>query len=190
MRFITLPKEGTEGPAILWEENGERPSVVAHGASASDLDPSGELEVYRFAVDTTATPDTEANPCGQPLLDAGGGPFWAGARISFRLHAGDLATADGTGTFVSSDRFGGVTLEADEPMDVHFRGFIVDRRTGHYVAMGIYQYDGPFRGARMTKALVGDPIERGTSETYIRVEDDPRQVCSPVSAPTPFPGGP
>jgi hypothetical protein len=117
--------------------------------------------------------ETAFNPGRYPIVDRNGRPFTPGCRVKFVLPSYYVNTFSDTGTLASPfDVYGGVTIRADHEHSVYDnRGYVVDRRHEVY-ATSRYQYEGAYRGHRVTAAGLGDPHEHGVTLTYVEVIDE------------------
>lgn len=187
--FVTLPKEGAKGSAMVWEDRGGFVAPVKRYASLDEVPNADSLEVWRFDVDTTDGIASTVNQGNYPTLDADGAPLWEDAKVTFVKQTHHINTEKGSGVLKSVDQYGGVYLVSDRPLDVYGRGgFIHGKRVEAYVAMGDYKHSGPLKGCRQLKGQLGDPYESGQTEVYVRLTDDPRTVATLQREPAAKPG--
>lgn len=181
-KFLTTNCKGLKKPVLLWEEQSDGlPKIIGRFASIDDVEDASQYEVWSFPDRLTTTPNTKANQAGQPVVDADGAPLWEGAKISFRVQSHYINTVSGTGVYQSASQLGGSQFVSDEPLNVYDRtGFIVAKRREQYTATSTYVYDrnSELAGTRVLANKIGDPYEHGQTDTFIRLAEDPRGICT------------
>lgn len=190
-RFVTIADAPPASlPVLVWEEvAGAAPRVVSRHGSLEDVPDAGGMEIHRFNVPTTLQVGKPINPTNYPVVDADGAPLWEGARIRFTIPDYYINTNSGEGSYVSARPYGGNRIVTDEPLPVRIdrNGSYRERSRERDVALSEYVRSGPLKGFLMLSGKLGDPFEHGTTKTFVRVIDDPRKVCEPVTAPGPTP---
>ena len=189
-RFVTVDEKARGRNAVLWEETEGRLSPLGVYESAEAVPGAGEVEVWTFDVPTTLqVGNPDINEATSPMVDRDGAPLWEGARIEFRLPSYYVNTYSDHGAFGRANRYGGHTLVADRAHAVYDnQGFIREKRREQYSAGGSYRREGDLKGFHVLSGELGDRHEHGTTRTYVRRDDDPREVCTLAFDPAPAPG--
>ena len=72
----------------------------------------------------------------------------------------------------SIDEYGGLTILSDREMDRYDRnGGITGRDRTIYAPIAEYAHVGPHADRRVTTRKLGDPLEHGTTELFVDVDD-------------------
>ncbi len=189
-RFVTVDENARGRGAVLWEETEGRLSPLGVYESAEAVPGAGEVEVWTFDVPTTLQVGNPAiNEANRPVVDRDGAPLWEGARIAFTISLHRHVFCTDGGTFGRADRYGGHSLVSDRPHRVYDEhGSSREARRELYSANGEYRRTGDLRGFEVLARKVGDPYEHGKTDTYVRLDDDPREVCTLAFDPAPAPG--
>ena len=189
-RFVTVDEKAAVHPAVLWEEAGGKLAVIGRYGNVEDVPGHGDVEVWTFDSPTTMRIGDEANEGRFPMVDADGAPLWEGAAITFRLGSTYINTYAGKGTFAVADRYGGHGFTSEEAFPYWGPGGL-STGSGHVRSNpgGEFVRSGPLKGYHVLKRNLGDPHEHGVVETYVRLDGDPREVCTltfdPSSSPAP-----
>jgi hypothetical protein len=185
-RFLTVDSSVLTKPVLLWEErDAGAPKIVGRFARLEDVPGEEHLEVWRFDQPVSTAKNSPVNEANYPAVDADGAPLWHGARISFRVPTHYVNAASGTGTFGKVNRFGGVEFVSDQPMNVYERDFIIGKRREQYSAVSSFERDkaSDLAGCVVLTSKLGDPFEHGQDTMFIRLDQDPREVCRLERAP-------
>jgi hypothetical protein len=189
-RFVTVDEKATGRNAVLWEETEGKLAPLGVYASADAVPGAGEIEVWTFDVPTTLQVGNPAiNEASYPMVDRDGAPLWEGARIAFTLSLHRHVHCTDGGTFGRANRYGGHSLVSDRAHPVYdAQGFSRESRREMTNAGGDYRRSGDLKGFDVLARKVGDPYEHGTTDTYVRLDSDPRDVCTLAFDPAPSPG--
>lgn len=171
--FLTLAPDAPL-PIAVWSDDLR---VIAYHTEASLPDSLTGLPRWRFTVETTLSPGSGVNGANHPVVDADGRPLWAGCRILVRWGKAWNSQTD-TGRYQGTERHTTSALLMDhEHARTDARGFCQPAsRTVTYCTTS-YHRDGLLPGSTWLYGEVGSRYELGLAEHFVRVTDDPREVC-------------
>lgn len=189
-RFITIVPMNDGEAALLWEAVADgAPVLVGSHLSVDEIADAPSYPRYRFDVETTLL-HRSLNKGRYPATEKDGRPLWEGARVRFTIPTHFINTVAGEGAFVALDEHGGCQILSDVEIPVYGpRGFVEAHRREVYTAVRTFEREGAIGPHIRLSSMLGDRHEHGQRETYIALDDDPRQVCTlefdPAASPSP-----
>lgn len=176
--FITIAC-GAERPLAIWSDD---LTVLAFHTETDLPSELAGLPRWTYLVPVTQIPNSDVSKSGYPIFDEAYRPLWSGARI--RMRWGTVANADeddavyhGTDVYQQSS-----VTTAKEHMR-YGRDICLGMTREHTGLASTYEANGLHPGAIILRRTIGSMHEWGVDTHFIRLLDDPRDVCKRVRRP-------